>query len=113
MARRPSEPPPEAPVTLEPPPEARPEPPPETYGPRESPWLRGLWMLLFAILFGVAQSILGLAAVVQFLWLLIQKEKNPQIAAFGAGLARWMHDAARFLTGATEDKPFPFRPLGE
>jgi hypothetical protein len=70
-------------------------------------------MLFFAILFGVAQSILGIAAVVQFLWLLFRNERNPQIADFGEGLARWMRDAARFLTGASEDKPFPFRPLGE
>ncbi|MCX7645048.1 MAG: DUF4389 domain-containing protein [Rhodobacteraceae bacterium] len=112
MTRRPTDPPAEAPVTRAPPPEAPSGPPTETYFPPESPWLRGLWMLFFALLFGVAQSILGLAALVQFLWLVIRREKNPQIAAFGEGLARWLHDAARFLAGASDDKPFPFRPLG-
>jgi hypothetical protein len=84
---------------------------PPTYGQPESPWGRGLAMLIVAVAFWVAQWLLGLAAVVQFLWLLFAKEKNPQIAAFGTGLSRWMAEAAAFLTAASEEKPFPFKAL--
>ena len=78
----------------------------------ENPWMRGLWMVVLAILFGVGQSILFLAAVLQFLWLVFAKEKNEPIAEFGKELADWLARVALFQTGATEDKPFPFARWG-
>ena len=78
----------------------------------ENPWMRGLWMVVLAILFGVGQSILLLAAVLQFLWLVFAKEKNEPIAEFGADLADWLSRVALFQTGATEEKPFPFARWG-
>lgn len=78
----------------------------------ENPWMRGLWMVVLAILFGVGQSILLIAAVLQFLWLVFGKEKNEHIADFGKELADWLARVALFQTGATEDKPFPFARWG-
>ena len=75
-------------------------------------WMRGLWMIVLAILFGVGEAILGLAAILQFLWLLFGKEKNEQIAAFGKDLADWLARVAEFQTGTTEEKPFPFMKWG-
>ena len=78
----------------------------------ENPWMRGLWMVVLAILFGVGQSILLIAAVLQFLWLVFGKEKNEPIADFGKELADWLARVALFQTGATEEKPFPFTRWG-
>jgi len=78
----------------------------------ENPWMRGLWMVVLAVLFGVGQSILLLAAVLQFLWLIFGKEKNENIADFGKDLADWLARVALFQTGATEEKPFPFARWG-
>lgn len=78
----------------------------------ENPWIRGLWMVVLAVLFGVGQSILLIAAVLQFLWLLFGKEKNEHIAEFGKELADWLGRVALFQTGATEAKPFPFARWG-
>ena len=78
----------------------------------ENPWMRGLWMVVLAILFGVGEAILFLAAVIQFLWLIFAKEKNENIAAFGKELADWLARVALFQTGTTEDKPFPFARWG-
>jgi hypothetical protein len=85
----------------------------ESYEPPESPWLRGLHMLVFAVLLEVAQWVLLVATVLQFLWLLFAKEKNAPIAEFGASLSKWLARAARFQTAATEDKPFPWSRWGE
>lgn len=71
-------------------------------------WMRGLYMLLLALAFGVAQTLLCVTAVVQFLWLLFTGEVNGQLAKFGSSLSRWFADTARFLTGASEVKPFPW-----
>lgn len=71
-------------------------------------WMRGLYMLLLALAFGVAQTLLGVTAIAQFLWLLFSGAPNAQLTAFGSSLARWASDAARFLTCASEVKPFPW-----
>ena len=39
-------------------------------------WARGLFMLLFLFLFGLAEALLAFLAVVQFLWLVFAKNKS-------------------------------------
>ncbi|MFN3938533.1 MAG: DUF4389 domain-containing protein [Gemmobacter sp.] len=76
--------------------------------PARSPWQRGLVMVVFAVLFNLAQTVLLVCAVAQFLWLLIDTRRNDRVAEFGEGLGRWLAEVARFQTGATEDRPFPW-----
>ena len=54
-------------------------------------------------------ALLNFLAVVQFVWLLIAREPNQFIAGFGISLAIWLAEVARFLTFATDEKPFPWR----
>ncbi|MGH1367231.1 MAG: DUF4389 domain-containing protein [Maritimibacter sp.] len=93
-------------VTLEEPTDDQPQ------DSRENHWMRGLWMIVLAILFGVGEFILVVAAVLQFLWILIGKEKNTYIAEFGRDLSDWLGRVALFQTGASDDKPFPFDRWG-
>ena len=72
-------------------------------------WIRGGIMLLLVVCFGVAQSVLYAMAVVQFFWMLIAKERNAFLADFGWSLGQWLAEAARFLTGGTDEKPFPWK----
>ncbi len=72
-------------------------------------WKRGLIMIAFMVAFGAGQSVLYLIAIVQFLWLLIAKEPNKLLVEFGQSLAVWLAQIARFLSCATDDKPFPWR----
>ena len=77
--------------------------------PRErNIWMRGLIMILFAIFIYFALALLGIAAIIQFLWMLISKEPNGAIAKFGNSLGKWLEHAARFQAGATEKLPFPW-----
>jgi Domain of unknown function (DUF4389) len=100
----------------EPEPRILPEPGPETGGPKSagptpqgSIWLRGLMMLIFAILIGLAQTVLHALTLVQFVLMLLDKGKpNAQIARFGNTLGGWLAKAARFQTAQTETKPWPF-----
>ena len=71
-------------------------------------WLRLLFMIIFAVLFGIAETILAVGAVLQFGFLLFTGKRNESIADFGGKLADWMRGVARFQTAATEEKPFPF-----
>jgi hypothetical protein len=77
--------------------------------PKGSIWMRGLMMLIFAILIGLAQTILHVLTVVQFVLMLIDKGKpNAQIAGFGKSLGGWLAKAAAFQTAQSEAKPWPF-----
>jgi hypothetical protein len=76
---------------------------------RQEVWKRGLFMLLFAIAIGIAHVVLNALAVVQFLWLLIAGEPNHLLATFDRSLSTWLADTVRFMTCASEDKPFPWQ----
>jgi hypothetical protein len=82
----------------------------ETYEAEPNVWMRGLFMLIFAVFFGFAQTVLGVLALVQFLWMLFAKERNVALADFGESLGRWLARVAAFQTGATDEKPFPWAP---
>jgi hypothetical protein len=82
----------------------------EARSPARDVWLRGLFMLLVIVGCGVAQAVLNLMALLQFGWLLFTGSPNLQIAQFGAALAKWFAEAARFLSAASEAKPFPWGP---
>lgn len=77
---------------------------------RRSIWLRGLWMLILAVLVRIASVVLAVAALLQFGWMLFAGERNGHIAAFGERFARWMAIATRYLTGQSERLPFPWEP---
>lgn len=72
-------------------------------------WKRGLFMLLFAIAFGIGHALLNVIAIVQFLWLLFSSEPNQFLASFGRSLSVWFVDAARFLSCASDEMPFPWK----
>lgn len=77
--------------------------------PKGSLWMRGLMMLILAILIGLAQTILHALTVLQFVLMLIDKGKpNAQIASFGKSLGGWLAKAAAFQTAQSEAKPWPF-----
>ena len=87
----------------------------ETKTPDDKPstrdvWMRGLFMLLLVIGFTIGQWLLNVLAIVQFLWLLFAREPNQLLARFGNSLSIWLAEIGRFLSCATDDKPFPWRP---
>ncbi len=76
------------------------------------PVLRGLQSLFFIVATYVAMWVLGIATVIQWFWMAITKEKNEQIADFGRGLSVFLSDVAKFQTGESEVRPFPWKKWG-
>lgn len=94
---------------LPPDPRILPEPEPHHTPPKGSVWSRGLMMLIVAVLISVAQTVLHVLTLIQFIVMLIDKGKpNAQIADFGNRLGPWLAKAAAFQTTQTEAKPWPF-----
>ena len=52
----------------------------------------------------------GLIWAVPFLWMLIAGNRNMFIADFGRSLGLWQAECAWFLSGDSDERPFPWRP---
>ncbi|SHG87415.1 DUF4389 domain-containing protein [Cognatishimia maritima] len=81
---------------------------PETVDPI---FLRLVYMLLIAFMISMAQTVLGVAAVLQFIVMLINKQPNERLADFGTDLGIWVAKAARYQTAASNVKPWPWTEL--
>ena len=77
---------------------------------RRDIWIRALYMLLFAIVYSVAEAIIVLLAIFQFVALLITGQVNELLLRFGKNLSVFMFDMLEFQTFNSEIKPFPFSP---
>ncbi|MCB1694043.1 MAG: DUF4389 domain-containing protein [Pseudomonadales bacterium] len=76
-------------------------------------WIRGLFMLLFAIIFSVAKVVMGCVIFIQFLFKLFAGDPNDRLMEFGDDLSVFMFQILQFQTFNTEMKPFPFAPWPE
>lgn len=73
-------------------------------------WLRGLYMLFFAIAYNIAEVIIVLLAIFQFFAVLITGRVNEVLLQFGNNLSVYAFDIFQFVTFNSEDRPFPFSP---
>ena len=74
--------------------------------------IRLLYMILIAIMISLAQTVLGVATLVQFVVMLVNNnEPNKRLADFGTDLGIWVAKAARFQTVASNVKPWPWTEL--
>jgi len=78
----------------------------------ENLFLRLVHMIIIALLFSMAYSLMGLLTVAQFVIMLVNKRQpNEQLAEFGTTMGVWMAKAARYQTAASEVKPWPWTEL--
>ena len=75
---------------------------------QESIALRILWMLVYALVWQVAQFLLGVLVVVQLIYRLIYGSPNASLMNFGDSLSRFIAQIGQFGSFHTEQKPWPF-----
>ena len=78
---------------------------------RDAIWQRVLFVIVFLILFAIAETLLWLVAVAQALWMIFYGRPNHKVSEFGARLGVWMKRVALYLSGTTDDKPFPWAEI--
>ncbi len=76
----------------------------------EGIWLRLVFMILFAIVFNIAEFVLAVTAVVQFVCKAITGKVLTQGIVFGQNLATYVYEIMLFLTFRTDEMPWPFAP---
>ena len=73
---------------------------------------RLIYMILIAIMISLAQTVLGVMTVIQFIVMLVNnKQPNERLAEFGTDLGIWIAKAARYQTAASNVKPWPWTDL--
>jgi hypothetical protein len=70
-------------------------------------WMRGLFMLISAVLATVAFFAGSVIVILGFFWVLFSGEINQQVKEAGQSIAAYLYGIARYLTFNTDDKPFP------
>jgi Domain of unknown function (DUF4389) len=81
---------------------------PDLSATRRNIWLRALFMLLMALAYHVASTVLWFVTIIQFLIALMNGKPNDRLVSFGRSMGRYLQQIATYLTFATEDVPFPF-----
>ncbi|MCZ6503113.1 MAG: DUF4389 domain-containing protein [Gammaproteobacteria bacterium] len=71
-------------------------------------WIRALYMVLFAVAFGIARFIIGFLVVFQFFAVLFTGRANEPLLQFGKNLTVYIYEILEFQTFNTELHPFPF-----
>lgn len=75
---------------------------------RRETWIRALYVILFAVIYSVAEIVIVAVVVVQFGFVLISGDRNQKLLDFGAGLSKFIYQILQYVTFNSEDKPFPF-----
>ncbi len=71
-------------------------------------WIRLIYMILFVVIFNVAELVTGFVVVFQFLFKLLTGKANERLQSFGDNLATYFQQVVSFLTYSIEDMPYPF-----
>ena len=71
-------------------------------------WLRGLYMLLFAIFYAVAEIVITVVVIFQFLLALFTGKSNERLLKLGQSLSTYVYQILQFLTFNSDYHPYPF-----
>lgn len=73
-----------------------------------SNWVRALYMLLFALIFNLAEILLWAIVTLQFGFQLFTGAPNPRLLNFSRGLNAYLWQILQFETYRSEVRPYPF-----
>ena len=74
-------------------------------------WLRFVYLVVFGVAFYLSVGLTFAASVFQFLAKLFSGSQFDGLAEFGDNLGSYQAQVTRYLTFASDDKPFPFAPF--
>jgi hypothetical protein len=71
-------------------------------------WLRLIYTLLLALAWQITELLLVAVTILQLVFKLISGEPNPRLTGFGNSLSQYAWQIGRFVTFASDQKPWPF-----
>ncbi|MBL1141827.1 MAG: DUF4389 domain-containing protein [Proteobacteria bacterium] len=73
-------------------------------------WTRGLFILIYGVIFYFLFALIWLVVIFQFLMKLITTELNEQLLDFSDSLNKYVSQILLYITFKSEERPFPFSP---
>ena len=73
-------------------------------------WTRGLFILIYGVIFYFLFFLIWLVVIFQFLMKLITTELNEQLLDFSNSLTKYVSQILLYITFKSEERPFPFSP---
>ena len=74
----------------------------------QSTWIRGFFMLVFLVIYGVSKAVLIAVVIFQFVSRLLTRQTNSRLQVFSVSLVAYLYQIALYLTYNSEEQPFPF-----
>lgn len=74
----------------------------------QSTWTRILYMLLFGVIYTVAEVVVFAVALFQVISILFNGQKNVHLLNFGSSLSAYVYQIIQFFTFNRDVRPFPF-----
>ena len=81
----------------------------------QSTWMRGLYILIYAVFYTIAEIVLFAVIVFQFLLKLFTADTNERLRKLGQGLSTYIYQILQYMTFNSDYQPYPFGawPKGE
>lgn len=76
-------------------------------------WTRGLFILIYGVIFYFLFALIWLVVIFQFLMKLITADLNEQLLDFSDSLNQYVSQILLYITFKSEERPFPFSPWPE
>lgn len=73
-------------------------------------WVRGVFMVLFAIVYGVAIGVLFLVIPFQFCHTLFVGKPSDPLLDFSENLCAYVYEILLYVSFNSDERPFPFAP---
>lgn len=83
---------------------------PNTSPIKANPWKRLAYIVLFIVIFGIAEWVTYVIVLVQFITNVFTGKSNERLRQLGQNIAIYAQQIIGFLTYANNDAPYPFRP---
>ncbi|MDX5151634.1 MAG: DUF4389 domain-containing protein [Acidiferrobacterales bacterium] len=73
-------------------------------------WTRGLYILLFIVIYNIAEIVVYAVVILQFLFTLFGGDRNAQLQTLGKNLSTFIYQVFMYITYNTDERPYPFAP---
>jgi hypothetical protein len=71
-------------------------------------WWRALYMLLFTVIYGIAEFVIAAVVLFQLLSVLLTGTTNERLLSLGQNLSTYLYQIVLFLSFNSDDHPYPF-----
>ena len=74
----------------------------------QSTWMRGLYFLIYAVFYTIAEIVLFALIIFQFLLKLFTADTNERLRKLGQGLSTYIYQILQYMNFNSDYQPYPF-----